>query len=166
MSDTSDDFREHCPDQCRYMASLGHNEWVGVGGFSKVVATFSHVIGSFNLFMATTRDDWIIPSFWIWVYVLHVGHISCVITNCGQHQWVTVSHPFSSLNSSLGFAGGKRYHKITISVFRLDLLLFQVAFLKFYSIAIFSPYFSSGWFVIAVCGSVSVRELVTAKPPI
>ena len=27
--------------------------WVGVGGFSKVVATFSHVGGSFNLFMAT-----------------------------------------------------------------------------------------------------------------
>ena len=33
------------------------------GGFSKVVATFNHVGGSFNLFMATTGDDWIIPSF-------------------------------------------------------------------------------------------------------
>ena len=55
----------------------------GGWGFSKVVATFNHVGGSFNIFMATTRDVWIIPSFPIWDYVLHVEHISCVITNCG-----------------------------------------------------------------------------------
>ena len=67
------------------------SQWVGVGGFSKVVATFNHVGGSFNLFMATTRDVWIIPSFRIWDYVLHVVHISCVITNSGQHQWVIPS---------------------------------------------------------------------------
>ena len=36
---------------------------MGVGGFSKVVATFSHVGGSFNLFMATTGEVWIIPPF-------------------------------------------------------------------------------------------------------
>ena len=41
-----------------------------------------------NIFMATTGDDWIIPSFRIWDYMLHVEHVSCVITNCGQHQWV------------------------------------------------------------------------------
>ena len=65
---------------------------VGGGwGLSKVVATCSHVGGSFNLFMATTGDDWIIPSFQIWNYVLHVEHISCVITTCGQHQWVIPS---------------------------------------------------------------------------
>ena len=61
--------------------------------------------------MATTGDVWIIPSFRIWDYVLHVEHVSCVITNCGQHQ------AFSSLNSSLGFAGGKHYQKITIPIF-------------------------------------------------
>ena len=71
--------------------SLGRNGWVGVGGFSEVVATFNHVGGSFNLFMATSGDVWIIPSFRIWDYVLRVGHISCVITNCGQHQWVIPS---------------------------------------------------------------------------
>ena len=65
--------------------------WVGVGGFSKVVAIFSHVGRSFNLFMTTTRDVWIIPSFRIGDYVLHVEHISCVIINCGQHQWVIPS---------------------------------------------------------------------------
>ena len=30
-------------------------------------------------------------SFWIWDYVLHVEHISCVIMNCGQHQWTIPS---------------------------------------------------------------------------
>ena len=59
----------------------------GGGGFSKVVATFN-LGGSFNLFMATTGEFWIIPSFWIWGYVLHVEHISCVIINNDQHQWV------------------------------------------------------------------------------
>ena len=34
------------------------------------------------IFMATAGDVWIIPSFRIWDYVLHVEHISCVITNC------------------------------------------------------------------------------------
>ena len=65
--------------------------WMGVRFFFKVVATFSHVGRSFNLFMASTRDSWIIPSFQIWDYVLHVEHVSCVITNCGQHQWVIPS---------------------------------------------------------------------------
>ena len=58
---------------------------------SKVVATFNHVGGSFNLFMTTTRDVWIIPSCRIWDYVLLVVHISCIITNCGQHQRVIPS---------------------------------------------------------------------------
>ena len=35
----------------------------GGGGGSEVVATFNHVGGSFNLFMATTGDVWIIPFF-------------------------------------------------------------------------------------------------------
>ena len=75
--------------------------------------------GSFNSFWATTRDVpvWIIPSFRIWGYVLHVELISCVITNCGQHQWVTPS----PLSIALGLTGGKYYQKITISIFRLIL---------------------------------------------
>ena len=35
----------------------------GVGGFSKVVATFNHVGGYLSLLMATIGDVWIIPSF-------------------------------------------------------------------------------------------------------
>ena len=63
--------------------------WV-VGDFFMVVDTFNHVGGSFSLFMATTRDFWIIPSFQIWGYVLHVELISC-ITNSGQHHWAIPS---------------------------------------------------------------------------
>ena len=63
----------------------------GGWGFSKVVATFNHVGGYFNLFIATIGDVSIIPSFRIGDYVLHVEHVSCVITNCGQHQWVIPS---------------------------------------------------------------------------
>ena len=41
--------------------------------------------------------------------------------------WPTsVSHPFSSLSSSLGFAGGKHYKKITIPIFRLVLQNFAI----------------------------------------
>ena len=115
-------------------------EWVGVGGFSKVVATFNHVGGSINLFMATIWDVWIIPSFQIWDYVLHVEYVSCVVMNCGQHQWVIPS----PLNISLGFAGGKHCQKITIPIFRLVLQNFAIPGCFpyiFFSRAIFSPYF-------------------------
>ena len=137
--------------------------WRGAQGWrsiSWVVATFNHVGRSFNLSMAATGDNKIIiPSFGIWGYVLHVEHISCVITNCGQLQW---SHPFSFLNSSLGLAGEKHYQKITIPIFRLVLQNFAIPgyfpYILFYCYLFFL--LSSGWFVIAVCGSISVRELV------
>ena len=63
---------------------------------------------------------------------------------CHHELWPTsVSHTFSSLNSSLGFAGGKHYQKITIPSFDLffKISLFHVAFLIFFSIAIIYPYF-------------------------
>ena len=87
----------------------------GGGGFSKVVATFSHVGRSFKLFTATTGDVWIIPSFQIWDCVTCWARFMC------HHQlWPTsLSHPFSSLNSALGFAGGKHFQKITIPIYRL-----------------------------------------------
>ena len=76
--------------------------------------------------------------------------------------WPTsVSHHFSSLNSSLGLTGGEYYQKITISIFRLILQHFAVT--GCFSYMIFNRYhFSllfSGWFVIIVYGSISVREL-------
>ena len=146
-----------CPD-CLFQ-SLLKLMWVEAGGFSKVVATFNHVGASFNLFMATTGDFWIIPSFRIWGYGLHVEHISCVLTNCGQQQRVI---PFSFLNYSLGLTGGKYYHKITIPVFRVVLQNFAIScyfpYILFYSCIL--SLLSYGWFVIAECGSVSVRAQV------
>ena len=62
-------------------------EWVGVGGISKQAATFNHVGGSFNLFMATTGDDWIIPSFRNWGYMLHVEHM-CWLETVGHFDQV------------------------------------------------------------------------------
>ena len=130
--------------------------WVGVGDFP--VPTFNLVDGSFVLCKATTGDVWIIPSFRVWDYVLHVDHVSCVIT-----MWATsVNHPFSSLKSSLGFAGGKHYQKITIPTLRLVLQNFAVP--CYFPYILFYRYLfsilSSGGFVIGVCGSISVRELL------
>ena len=82
---------------------------------------------------------------------------------CHHKLWPTsVSHPFSSLYSSFGFAGGKHCQKITIPIFRLVLQNFSIQ--VYFPYIIFYRYLlsllSSGWFVIAVCGSISVREVV------
>ena len=105
-----------------------------------MIATFNHVGGSFNLFMATTGDDWIIPSFRIWDYMLHVEHISCVIMNCGQHQWVIPSPLPIALKVLLEENTTRTILSLSLDLF-FKILLFQVAFLIFYSIAIFSSYF-------------------------
>ena len=82
---------------------------------------------------------WLIPSFWIWGYVLHVEHFMC------HHKfWPTsVSHPFSSINGSLCLAGGNITWKLLSisSDLYFKILVFQAAFLVFFSITIFSPYF-------------------------
>ena len=132
------------------------SHWYRVSGgwvsFSKVVATFNHVGGSFKSFQVppTTRHVWIIPFFQIWGYVLHV---SCVITNYCKHQWLTPSR----LNSSLGLTGWKHNRKIIIPIFRL--VLQNVALPGWFPCILcyptISPYFP-GWVVIAVCGSDSV----------
>ena len=68
--------------------------WVGGGGVLKWWPPSTMWVGPLiYIFMAITGDVWIIPSFRIWDYVLHVEHVSCVITNinCGQHQWAIPS---------------------------------------------------------------------------
>ena len=119
--------------------SLGFG-WVGVGGFSKVVATFNHVGGSFNLFYGRHRGCVNNP------IVSNLGLCAACWAHftCHHELWPTsVSHSFSFLNSSLGLAGGKHYQKITIPVFRrfFKFFLFQVTFLIFFCIAIFSHYY-------------------------
>ena len=111
----------------------------GGWGVSKVVATFKHVGGSFNLFMATTGDVWIIPSFRTWDNVPHVEHVSCVITNWCPHQWVIPSPLSIALYALLEENTARKLLSLSIDLF-LKILLFLVAFLIF-SVTIFFPYF-------------------------
>ena len=126
-----------------------------LGAFFKVVATLNHVGKSFNLYMVTTWDVWIIPSFSnLGLYAAFWAHFMC------HHElWPTSeSHPFSCLDSVLGLTGGKHYQKITIPIFRLVLQHFAIP--GSFPHIIFCHYlfflFSFGWFVIAVCGSILV----------
>ena len=107
------------PQRHRVVVEVNWHGDQGWRSISWVVATFNHVGGSFNLSMAATGDVWIIPSFRIWGYMLHVEHITAHFM-CHHELWPTsVSHPFSFLNSSLGLAGEKHYQKITLPIFRL-----------------------------------------------
>ena len=118
-------------------------------------------VGPLIFLSTTTWDVWIIPSFQIWGYMLHVEHVSCVITNHGQHQWVI---PSPSLNSSLCMLEENVIRKLLSLSLELffKILLFQVAFLIFFfkAIFLFNFFWLVGCFVIAVCGFISVRELV------
>ena len=79
---------------------------------------------------------------------------------CHHQLWLTsVGHPFSFFNSSWGLTGGKHYQKIIIAVFWFVLPNFIIPgyfpYILFHG-CLFSL-LSSGWFVIAVCGSISVQ---------
>ena len=80
---------------------------------------------------------------------------------CHHELWPTsVSHPFSSLNSSLGFAGGKHYQKFTIPIFRLIQNFAIPGFLIFFSITIFSLYFLLVGLLLQSVALFQSRELV------
>ena len=81
---------------------------------------------------------WIIPSFRIWGYVLYVEHILCVITNCGQHQWAIPSHFSIALETLLEENITRKLLSLSLDLV-FQILLFQVIFLIFFSIAVFSP---------------------------
>ena len=103
----------------------------------------------YNRFMIDLQSNTLIIHLQ-WDYVLHVEHISGVFTNCGQHQRAILS------------LEEKHYQKITIPIFRDVLQNFAIP--GYFPHILFYCYLfsllSSGWFVIAVCGSISVRELV------
>ena len=81
---------------------------------------------------------------------------------CHDELWPTsVSHPFSSLNSSLGFAGGKHYQKITIPIFRLFLQNFAIP--GYFPYILFYRYlFTRGQFwpsgIVIACVCLCVRQ--------
>ena len=103
-----------------------------------MVAIFNHVGRSFNFLMATTGGVWIIPSFWIKGYVLHIEHISCVIMNCGQLQWAIPSLFSIALEALVEENITLKLLSLYLDLF-FKILLFQVTFLIFFSIAIFRP---------------------------
>ena len=112
------------------------------------------------LFMATTGDVWIIPPIFSNLG-LCAACWACFM--CHLQLWpISVGHPFSFFNSSLGLARGKQYQKITVPIFRLELQNFAIP--GYFPYILFYCYLfsllSSGWFVIAVCCSASVRDLV------
>ena len=72
-----------------------------------------------------------------------------------------MNHPFSSLNSFLGFAGEKHYQKITIPIFRLDFQSFTFpGCLIFFSVAIFSPHFLLVGLLLQFLALFQSRELL------
>ena len=90
-----------------------------------------------------------------------IAHILLTTSHfmCHHELWPTsVGHPFPFPNSCWGFTGGIHYWKIIIAIFRFVHQNFTIPgyfpYILFYSL--FSL-LSSGWFVIAVCGSVSVQ---------
>ena len=96
-------------------------------------------------------DVWIIPSFRFWDYVLHVERISCVITNCGHHQWV-ISSPLSmALNALLTLPENYNPYLSTCSS-----KVCYSGLLSLYSLLSLSFLLHSGSFVVAVYGPVSV----------
>ena len=132
--------------------------WRGVQGWRSISWLAATSFGSFNLLMAATGDVWIIPSSNLGLWAAYWAHFMCY-----HELWPTsVSHPFSFLNSSLGLAGGKYHQKIIIPIFRHVLQNFAI--LGYFPYILFYHYLSyvlsPGWFVIAVCVSISVRELV------
>ena len=104
--------------------------WVGVGGFSKVVATFSYVGGSFIFWWPPPVGVWIIPSFQLVVMccmlstfrddtrnVLNMQHIT---TNCSQLIVANISEPsllFSSVLISAKYSCTLIFHRPTLDTF-------------------------------------------------
>ena len=119
--------------------SIGHDELSG-WGLAEFLRWWPASTMSFTLFMATTGDVWIIPSFRIWDCVLHVEHVSCVITNCSQHQWVIPSPLSIVLWALLEENTTRKLLSLSLD-FAFKILLFQVdslfSFLSLYCSLLF-----------------------------
>ena len=160
--------------QLRLDAAASSTASATVSAASTAAATFAPHVKYLGQRIYRSGEMYWMTFSWLWPKVTAVAWISqkllvCTIkfSNLGlcaacwthfmRHH---VSHPFSSLNSSLGLAGGKLYQKITIPIFRLVLQNFAIPgcfpYILFYCY-LFSL-LSSGWFVTAVCGSISVQR--------
>ena len=123
-------------------------------------------VGSFIFSSASSRDACVIP-FLNWGYVLHVEHISCVIANCGQHQWAIPS----TLNGSFALAGGNYYKRIIISIFDIFFkcsigLLSLYSVLSCYCSLLFSCDQAALWMVFSVRLSVCPSVRLSVCPSV
>ena len=82
---------------------------------------------------------WIIPYFRIWDYVLHVEHVSCVITNCGQHPWVIPSPLSIALKALLEENTTRKLRSISLLVLQNFAIPVCFPYILFY--LYFSLYF-------------------------
>ena len=126
--------------------------WVGVVGFSKVVAAFNHVGGSFNLFMATTGEIWIIQSFWIGYYVLRVENVSSpIVANISESSFLLSPYILRLCWRKTLPENYYPYLLTCSSFFFYSRLLSWCLVSLFFSFTLF-------WLVfIAVCGSISAH---------
>ena len=104
-------------------------------------------VGPWIFVSAITRDIWIIPSFLIWIDVLHVEHIPCVITNCDQYQRVIPS-PFSI---ALLVLLEENVSRTLLSPFFQNFAL-PCCFPNIFTAIVLFSLFSSGWFVPVIWG--------------
>ena len=128
-----------------------------------------HVMGNFSAKDTYQFNGCYLTSIWISIMKIRWphGHLICIMGILMPEKMVFMLKWNEGLlnllsNSSLGLAGGKHYQKITFPVFRFVLQNFTIP--GYFPYILFYPYIlsllSSGWFVIAVPASVSVRELV------
>ena len=131
---------------------------MGVGVFSKVVVTFNQVGGSFNLVKYHQRGCLNNPIF------SNLGLYAACGACFVSLQIVAHSSESSLLSQCLFRPSWRKISEnyFCIPIFRLVLQNF--AFLGCFPYILFRCYLfailSSDWFVIAVCGSISIRELV------
>ena len=110
-----------------------HTVQGGGGGGVETVVTFNLWAGPSIFSSATTEDVWIIPYLPIWGNMLNVEHVSCVITDCCQHQWVITPYLFMSCWSKT--LSENHYLKNCFSKFGPSRLL------SLYSFCYLFPYF-------------------------
>ena len=141
----------------KFRNELQQNCGMRLESFSKVVVTFNYVGGSLNCFKYHHWGCLNEPIVQIWDYVLHNEHVSCVITNCGQHQWV-ICPPFSIVPALLEETLSEKYYPYIQTCcleFCSSRLLSLYTFLSQSCLVTFS-----GRFVIVMWGSISVNDSV------
>ena len=131
----------------------------GVESFSKAGVTFSHVGGPFNLSVPPLGMS-------EWSHLFEIGVMCCMLSpfhvsswNDGLHHWVIPSPLSIALEALLQENITRKLLSLSLDLF-FKILLFQVAFLVFFSMAIFSPYFLLVYLLLQYVAVFQSRELI------